>query len=122
MAISQFAATSRCLGIARAQHALLLAPFGSGSGSTAARGPALTADEKGGPHSDDDTPLWEVTSGTGARELLDHVAAIANIPAHQNARSVNDPALPPTPELERGEIIAPRCWRLLGERGRLHSL
>jgi hypothetical protein len=33
-------------------------------------------------------PCGEVTP---ARELLDHVANIANILAHENARSVNDP-------------------------------
>jgi len=38
-------------------------------------------------------PLGEVTPGHrgGRREHLNHVADIANIPAHQNARSVNDP-------------------------------
>ena len=39
------------------------------------------------------SPLWEVTPGTPGvrREFLDYVADIANILAHQNARSVNDP-------------------------------
>ena len=47
---------------------------------------------RGGPHSDDDAPTREVTPGTPgvARELLDHVADIANILAYRNARRVND--------------------------------
>ena len=44
-----------------------------------------------------------------ALELLDHVADIANILAHNAG-------------IRAGEIIAPRCWRLFGKRGRLHSL
>jgi len=45
------------------------------------------------PRADVHDPLREVTGypGGAARELLDHVADIANVLAHQNACSVNDP-------------------------------
>ena len=70
------------------------------------------------PRADVHDPLREVTGypGGAARELLDHVADIANILAHQNARSVNDPpsSSNPAPPVANagttaGEIIVPRC-------------
>ena len=42
-------------------------------------------------------------------------------PPHQNGRSVNDPFSSPNAGIKAGEVIAARCWRLFGERGRLHS-
>ena len=64
----------------------------------------MSANVKGGPTPTMTTPLrggYPRHPG-GARELLDHVADIANILAHQNAqRSSPNPPLPsPKPELE----------------------